>query len=164
MGLSLLDEMISRGNRVAQLRKSEIELLEEFAQPLHRQNPQSLREMESPNHHQHEDEHEDERHHLVTPTSTDDNIHNPDPVPYRSSHANHDFHNLDDAGMTLPPITAVPVQAPHDDDLLFDWRDFGVSLNQMLSAAEQLNSEQNLVDADADHDGIRADLWLWSSD
>lgn len=55
------------------------------------------------------------------------------------------------------------LQCGHDDDLLFDWRDLGLSLNQMLDAADQLYT-QDLTDG-SDRDGMRAeDLWLWNTD
>lgn len=39
MGFSLFDEMIARGNQVAQMRKSEIELLEDLCEPLQQPRP-----------------------------------------------------------------------------------------------------------------------------
>lgn len=124
MGFSLLDDMISRGNRVAQLRKSEVELLEELIQPLVQ---------------------------ASTP-----------PVGYEN-----------DATSQTPGINAVPtvdsvlpasalssVDVNQDEDLGFDWRDYGLSLEYMFSVTDQLNAN-NLV-LDAEREGLQNDLWLWS--
>ena len=146
MGLSLLDDMIFRGNRVAQLRKSETELLEEFAQPLH-QDLQRNRERQNVH------PQDDEGRHLVTPMS---------PGDYNIVDSSHNMRFNLDAGnvdSTLPSVTVGPTA--HDSELLFDWRDLGLSFNQMLSAADQL-STHNMVDAD--EDGLPSDFWLWSHD
>ena len=124
MGFSLLDDMISRGNRVAQLRKSEVELLEELIQPLVQ---------------------------ASTP-----------PVGYEN-----------DATSQTPGINAVPtvdsvlpasalssVDVNQEEDLGFDWRDYGLSLEYMFSVTDQLNAN-NLV-LDAEREGLQNDLWLWS--
>jgi len=65
-----------------------------------------------------------------------------------------------DLPQSQPPDPA-PVMLPgpgQEDDLLFNWGDFGMSLNQMLSATDQLNASHT---GDAD---LQADLWLWSDD
>lgn len=112
------------------MRKSEIELLEELIQPL--QQP-SQAQRERPNE-------TPRRPYLETPLSQER-----DPTlaqPQNPSEINTESVMLPDPG----------------DELLFDWRDFGMSLNQMLSATDQLNANPSIRDAD---DGL-ADLWLWS--
>lgn len=138
MGYTLLDAMIDRGNRVAQLRKSEIELLEELIQPLvQRQGrPTEARDYARPQ--------------LATPTSQE-----------RLSEQVHQsvsgLHG-EIGGSALPPPHEI---SEPEDDLPLDWRGFGLSLDCMLSAADQL-STNNLV-LDAEREGLQTDLWLWES-
>ncbi|PYI03106.1 C6 transcription factor [Aspergillus sclerotiicarbonarius CBS 121057] len=138
MGYGLLDAMIDRGNRVAQLRKSEIELLEELIQPLVQRQG---RPTEAGNY---------ARPQLATPTSQE--------------HLSEQVHQ---SGSGMPgEIGASALPPPHeiseqDDDLPLDWRGFGLSLDCMLSAADQL-STNNLV-LDAEREGLQTDLWLWES-
>lgn len=129
MGFSLLDEMIAR-SQVARMRKSEIELLEELMQPLQRQYTRG--EPQSP-------KETAQRTYLETPLSQE----------RESAIAPQVEVNPD----------AVALPDPAEDDLLFDWRDFGMSLNQMLSATDQLNANPSILDAE---DGLQTDLWLWS--
>lgn len=121
MGFSLLDEMIARGNQVARMRKSEIQLLETLIRPL-----------QQPAHTQGEGLNETPQSYLETPLS-----------PGRE-----------------PILPAEPVMLPDpgEEGLLFDWRDFGMSLNQMLSATDQLNADPAIRNA---QDGL-TDFWLWN--
>ncbi|KAE8153471.1 hypothetical protein BDV25DRAFT_149542 [Aspergillus avenaceus] len=134
MGFSLLDTMIARGNRVAQLRKSEIELLQELVQPLLQSRTQPL-----------------------TPGSStqpvpgcDEQL--PEQVPETMAVLNAGISPAASAPNTVPVV--------QDDELHLDWRDFGLSLDHMLSVTDQLNAN-NLV-LDAERDGLQTDLWLWS--
>ncbi|PLB34900.1 putative C6 transcription factor [Aspergillus candidus] len=124
MGFSLLDDMISRGNRVAQLRKSEVELLEELIQPLVQASAQPV------------GSENDER--SQTPGIN--------AVPTVSS--------------VLPAAPLPSVDINQEEDLSFDWRDYGLSLEYMFSVTDQLNAN-NLV-LDAEREGLQNDLWLWS--
>ncbi|KAE8137536.1 hypothetical protein BDV38DRAFT_271142 [Aspergillus pseudotamarii] len=132
MGFSLLDDMIARGNRVAQLRKSEIVQLEELVQPLLQPQLQPL-----------------------TPGSSAKNV-----GEGRPSEQVNDSVAVLNAGIS--PALSVPEAADvvHDDEMHFDWRDCGLSLEQMLSVTDQLNAN-NLV-LDAEREGLQTDLWLWS--
>lgn len=62
----------------------------------------------------------------------------------------------------ISPALSVPEAADvvQDDEMHFDWRDCGLSLDQMLSVTDQLNAN-NLV-LDAEREGLQTDLWLWS--
>jgi proline utilization trans-activator len=133
MGFSLLDEMIARGSQVARMRKSEIELLEELIQPLQRPSLQVRRERPNDTPH---------RPYLETPLSQEREA----PVVPHPQHPSE--------------VNAEPVMLPDpgEEELLFDWRDFGMSLNQMLSATDQLNADPAIQNAD----GSLADMWLWS--
>lgn len=133
MGFSLLDEMIARGSQVARMRKSEIELLEELIQPLQRPLLQVRRERPNDTPH---------RPYLETPLSQEREA----PALPHPQHPSE--------------INAEPVMLPDpgEEELLFDWRDFGMSLNQMLSATDQLNADPAIQNAD----GSLADMWLWS--
>lgn len=128
---SLLDDMIERGNRVAQFRKSEIELLEDLVQPLIiPSTPLSHSVTEEPEP-------------LITPRS--------ETVP--------GFQELDvQPVIVTPSLTDTGIQDANEEDLTLDWRDFGASLNQMLSATEELDA--NWVDMDG---GLGMDLWLWDT-
>ncbi|KAE8409524.1 hypothetical protein BDV37DRAFT_292692 [Aspergillus pseudonomiae] len=132
MGFSLLDDMIARGNRVAQLRKSEIVQLEELVQPLLQPHLQPL-----------------------TPGSSAKQVGEEQP----SEQAN-------ESAAVLPtgisPALSVPDAADvgQDDEIHFDWKECGLSLEQMLSVTDQLNAN-NLV-LDAEREGLQTDLWLWS--
>lgn len=132
MGFSLLDDMIARGNRVAQLRKSEIVQLEELVQPLLQPNLQPL-----------------------TPGSSAKQA-----GEERTSEQVNDSVAVLNAGIS--PALSVPEAADvvQDDEMHFDWRDCGLSLDQMLSVTDQLNAN-NLV-LDAEREGLQTDLWLWS--
>ncbi|PKX89235.1 putative C6 transcription factor [Aspergillus novofumigatus IBT 16806] len=133
MGFSLLDEMIARGNRVAQLRKSEIELLEELVQPLIRpENPHREEDAGNP---------------LIESTNE------------RSSVAQEQHHGLGPDAEGPAPTSAIPVTVAQEEELLFDWRDFGLSLNHMLSATDELNA--NRLVPGAEDEELPADLWLW---
>ncbi|OJJ50360.1 hypothetical protein ASPZODRAFT_149702 [Penicilliopsis zonata CBS 506.65] len=126
MGFSVLDEMIARGSRVAQLRKSEIELLEDLARPLRQAQEQPPAHGEGAQQQQHL--------HLATPLRSSSN-----PSPF--------------VEMLDHPVPSSANSVP-DEEMLFDWRYFGLSLNQMLSAANELN-------ASTTGDELQ-DLWLWS--
>ncbi|RMZ46136.1 C6 transcription factor [Aspergillus flavus] len=132
MGFSLLDDMIARGNRVAQLRKSEIVQLEELVQPLLQPHLQPL-----------------------TPGSSAKQA-----GEERTSEQVNDSVAVLNAGIS--PALSVPEAADvvQDDEMHFDWRDCGLSLDQMLSVTDQLNAN-NLV-LDAEREGLQTDLWLWS--
>ncbi|GES58218.1 C6 transcription factor [Aspergillus terreus] len=123
MGFGLLDDMIARGNCVAQLRKSEMELLEELVQPLI--HPLDMQP----------------RQRLASPPAED---HIPDQEPSATSQFGIDLH-----GATGAP----------DEDLGFDWRDLGLSLNHMLSVTDQLNTNSLVLDAEREQ--LQTDLWLW---
>ncbi|KKK24020.1 hypothetical protein AOCH_002780 [Aspergillus ochraceoroseus] len=133
LGFSLLDEMISRGNRVAHLRKSEIELLEELVQPL----------IQAPVHNQ----------------RTWGNLTRPLSIYVRQDHPQRPGNNpippLEVEDRHTPPALPNPI-APAEDELLFDWG----YLDHMLSAADQLNANNSVLDGE--HQEIQADLWLWS--
>ncbi|GFF25162.1 LOW QUALITY PROTEIN: putative C6 transcription factor [Aspergillus udagawae] len=133
MGFSLLDEMIARGNRVAQLRRSEIELLEELVQPLIRP--------ETP--------HRDE----------DAGIPLIESINEKSSVAQQEHHGLGPDADGPGPTPAVTVTGAQEEVLLFDWRDFGLSLNHMLSATDELNA--NCLFPGGEGEELPADLWLW---
>ena len=110
------------------MRKSEIQLLEDLILPL--QQPVQTRK-----------ERLNETPHLETPLSQErDPVlpHPEDPVEINAEPA------------ILPDLGA--------EELLLDWRDFGMSLNQMLSATDQLNADPAIRNAE---DGF-TDLWLWS--
>jgi hypothetical protein len=136
MGFSLLDEMIARGNRVAQLRRSEIELLEELVQPLIR--PETTRGEE------------DQGIPLVESTNE------------RSSVAQEQHHGLGPDAEGLGPTPAATVTVAQEEELLFDWRDFGLSLNHMLSATDELNANSLVPGGEGEE--VPADLWLWGDD
>ncbi|KAH8432764.1 putative C6 transcription factor [Aspergillus melleus] len=132
MGFSLLDEMISRGNRVAQIRKSEIELLEELVQPMTRSymdrtqpGANALAQVMAP----------------LAPNQLPEQVNTP-------------ITALD----TAVPTPALP--PGQEEELPFDWRDLGLSMDHMLSVTDQLDAN-NLI-LDADREGLQADLWLWS--
>lgn len=113
------------------MRKSEIELLEELIQPLQRPHQERPKETR----------HGDGRFHLETPLSQE--------------------RDLPGGTQNTAELGPEPVMLPDpgpDGDLLFDWRDLGTSLNQMLSATDQLNANHLTGDAD----DLQADLWLWS--
>lgn len=132
MGFSLLDEMIARGNKIARMRKSEIELLEELIQPLQRQHLAKRHTQKNPQ--------RAGQFYLETPLSQDE-------LP---SHAQ--------LQTTVQPAESVLLSEPgQEGDLLFDWRDFGMSLNQMLSATDQINTDQSIGAEE-----LQADLWLWN--
>ncbi|RJE27523.1 hypothetical protein PHISCL_00109 [Aspergillus sclerotialis] len=132
MSFSLLDEMIARGNQVARMRKSEIELLEELIQPLQRQRLVNREEPKTPQ--------RDDRYYLETPLSQGE-------VPGHAHPPN-----------TVAPTESVLLPEPgQEEDLLFDWRDFGMSLNQMLSATDQINADQSIGAEE-----LQADLWMWN--
>ncbi|KNG84696.1 C6 transcription factor [Aspergillus nomiae NRRL 13137] len=132
MGFSLLDDMIARGNRVAQLRKSEIVQLEELVQPLLQPHLQPL-----------------------TPGSSAKQVGEEQP-----SEQTNDSAAVLPAGIS--PALSVPDAADvgQDDEIHFDWKECGLSLEQMLSVTDQLNAN-NLV-LDAEREGLQTDLWLWS--
>ncbi|RHZ66765.1 putative C6 transcription factor [Aspergillus thermomutatus] len=131
MGFSLLDEMIARGNRVAQLRRSEIELLEELVQPLVR--PETLHREEGTG---------------VPPV---------DSINERNSVAREEQHGMGPDAEDPSPTPAVTVT--QEEDLLFDWRDFGLSLNHMLSATDELNANSLVPGGEGEE--LPTDLWLW---
>ncbi|PYH42521.1 putative C6 transcription factor [Aspergillus saccharolyticus JOP 1030-1] len=136
-GFGLLNEMIGRGNRVAQLRKSEIELLEELVQPLSRRHSTPSVNAESA-HGQ-----------LATPESQQRPLE----------------HLAQISGTTTCGVDSIPTIPPSDvppdpeDELSLDWRGLGLSLDYMLSVTDQLNAN-NLV-MDAEREGLQTDLWLW---
>ncbi|KAK1148168.1 hypothetical protein N8T08_010812 [Aspergillus melleus] len=132
MGFSLLDEMISRGNRVAQIRKSEIELLEELVQPMTR----SYMDRTQPG--------ANALAHVMAPLA-------PNQLPEQ---VNTPVTALD----TAVPTPVLP--AGQEEELPFDWRDLGLSMDHMLSVTDQLDANNFILDAD--RDGLQADLWLWS--
>lgn len=132
MGFSLLDEMISRGNRVAQIRKSEIELLEELVQPMMRPH--------------------------IRPTQPGANALAHVMAPLAPNHL-HEQVNTPIAALDAA-VTTPALQAGQEDDLSFDWRDLGLSMDHMLSVTDQLDAN-NLI-LDAEREGLQADLWLWS--
>ncbi|GIC86025.1 putative C6 transcription factor [Aspergillus udagawae] len=133
MGFSLLDEMIARGNRVAQLRRSEIELLEELVQPLirpetpHREEDAGIPLIES--------------------------------INEKSSVAQQERHGLGPDADGPGPTPAVTVTGAQEEELLFDWRDFGLSLNHMLLATDELNANSLVPGGEGEE--LPADLWLW---
>lgn len=129
MGFSLLDVMIARGNRVAQLRRSEIELLEELVQPL----------IQPENPHREEDP----------------GISLTESINERSSVAQEVHHGMGPDAEGPGPTPAVTVSATQEEELLFDWRDFGLSLNHILSATDELNANS------LEGEELPADLWLW---
>ncbi|KAL4894884.1 hypothetical protein BDV59DRAFT_175200 [Aspergillus ambiguus] len=126
MGISLLDDMIARGNCVAQLRKSEIELLEELVQPL----VQSQAPL------------------------------NPQP---RLSQASPSTEGLipDSDQPAVPQFSVDPQDATNaqDEDLGFDWRDLGLSVDHILSVTDQLNTNSLVLDTEREE--LETDLWLW---
>ena len=128
---SLLDDMIERGNRVAQFRKSEIELLEDLVQPL-----------------------------LIPSTPLSHSvIEEPEPLITPPSETVPGFNELDvQPVIATPSLTATGIPDANEENLTLDWRDFGASLNQMLSATEELDA--NWVDMDG---GLGMDLWLWDN-
>ncbi|OJJ79766.1 putative C6 transcription factor [Aspergillus glaucus CBS 516.65] len=128
---SLLDDMIERGNRVAQFRKSEIELLEDLVQPL-----------------------------LIPSTPLSHSvIEEPEPLITPRSETVPGFNELDvQPVIATPSLTATGIPDANEEDLTLDWRDFGTSLNEMLSATEELDA--NWVDMDG---GLGMDLWLWDN-
>ncbi|KEY82921.1 transcription factor C6 [Aspergillus fumigatus] len=132
MGFSLLDEMIARGNRVAQLRRSEIELLEELVQPLIR--PETTRPEEDPG----------------SPLM--------EALNERNCVAQQRHHGMAADAEGPGPTPAVTVTGAQEEDLLFDWRDFGLSLNHMLSATDELNANSLVPGAESEE--LSADLWL----
>ncbi|EAW16782.1 putative C6 transcription factor [Aspergillus fischeri NRRL 181] len=133
MAFSLLDEMIARGNRVAQLRRSEIELLEELVQPLIR--PETTRPEEDPG--------------LPLIGTTNE----------RGFVAQEQHRGLGPDAEGLGPTPAATVTVVQEEELLFDWRDFGLSLNHMLSATDELNA--NSLVPGAEDEELPADIWLW---
>ncbi|GKZ39165.1 hypothetical protein AbraIFM66950_012002 [Aspergillus brasiliensis] len=144
MGYSLLDAMIKRGNRVAQLRKSEIELLEELIEPLMQQQQGRSTDIEG--------NYDTARPHLATPTSQgQERLTEPVPPSGSGLHG-----EIGGSGIPPPPEISEP-----DDEIPLDWRGLGLSLDCMLTAADQLNTN-NLV-LDAERDGLQTDLWLWES-
>lgn len=132
MGFSLLDEMIARGNRVAQLRRSEIELLEELVQPLIR--PETTRPEEDPG----------------SPLM--------EALNERNCVAQQRHHGMAADAEGPGPTPAVTVTGAQEEDLLFDWRDFGLSLNHMPSATDELNANSLVPGAESEE--LSADLWL----
>lgn len=132
MSFALLGDMISRGNRVAQFRKSEIELLEELVEPLTRPSTPAS--------------HPNDEAQLVTPQS-EEQIRDPQTLGELE---------VQSASLLTPSVHPVPVT--DEEDLLFDWRDFGVSLNQMLSATDELNTNEVYNTEQGD----LSELWLWS--
>ncbi|KAL5355569.1 hypothetical protein BJX96DRAFT_184168 [Aspergillus floccosus] len=128
MGFSLLDDMIARGNCVAQLRKSEMELLEELVQPL----------VQSESHCPPDTQRRQ------APTSPPAEAH----IPEQEASATSQF------GVDLHGVTGAP-----DDDLGFDWRELGLSLDHMLSVTDQLNTNSLVLDAEREE--LQTDLWLW---
>ncbi|GJP88391.1 transcriptional regulator family: Fungal Specific TF [Aspergillus niger] len=142
MGYSLLDAMIERGNRVAQLRRSEVELLEELIAPL------MQRQGRSPD----IGNYDSARPHLATPTSQGQERHTEQIEPSESG-----LHG-EIGGSGIPPPHEISEQ---DDEIALDWRGLGLSLDCMLTAADQLNTN-NLV-LDAEREGLQTDLWLWES-
>ncbi|OJJ94763.1 hypothetical protein ASPACDRAFT_127913 [Aspergillus aculeatus ATCC 16872] len=136
-GFSLLNEMIERGNRVAQLRKSEIELLEELVQPLV------------------------QRHH-TPPVSTDTahgQLATPESQQRPLGHLEHLSGPSAEEVDSIPTIPPTDVPPDPEDELSLDWRGLGLSLDYMLSVTDQLNAN-NLV-LDAEREGLQSDLWLW---
>lgn len=128
MGFSLLDNMIARGNCVAQLRKSEIELLEELVQPLvQSQRPSTPSDLP--------------RYQPIQPLSED--------------------HIPEQEHSSIPPFTVDlnGTASSQDEELPFDWRDLGLSLNHMLSVTDQLNTNSLVLDAEREE--LQTDLWLW---
>ncbi|GLA73544.1 hypothetical protein AtubIFM55763_004470 [Aspergillus tubingensis] len=142
MGYSLLDAMIERGNRVAQLRKSEVELLEELIAPLMRRQGRSTG-IGNDN---------TARPHLATPTSQGRERLTESVQPSGSGLLG------EIGGSGIPPPHEISEQ---DDEIPLDWRGLGLSLDCMLTAADQLNTN-NLV-LDAEREGLQTDLWLWES-
>lgn len=140
MSFTLLDDMIARGNRVAQFRKTEIELLEELVAPLYRPSTPVPRQDTCP---------PDDGIHLVTPRSEVQ----PSELPIHSTE------DLTDQSTALadPSVSGVPLA--HEPELLFDWREFGMSLNQMLSATDELNANEV---GGVERGDVPADVWLWS--
>lgn len=136
-GFSLLNEMIERGNRVAHLRKSEIELLEELVQPLVQR-------------------------HQTPPVSTD-TVHGQLATPESQQRPLGQLEHL--SGPSAEEVDSIPTVPPTDvppdpeDELSLDWRGLGLSLDYMLSVTDQLNAN-NLV-LDAEREGLQSDLWLW---
>lgn len=136
MSFSLLDDMVARGNRVAQFRKSEIELLEELVQPLFSPStPSPQQENEEPEP-------------LITPRSE---------VPVSAMRELQDYEVDAQAAIATPSVSGAP--EVNEEDLLLDWRDFGMSLNQMLSATDELDANW-VSDVDG---GLGMDLWLWDT-
>jgi proline utilization trans-activator len=133
MGFSLLDEMIARGNRVAQLRRWEIELLEELVLPLIRP--------ETPH------------------READSGIPLIESMNARTSVAQEQQHRSGPDAEDPSPTPAVTATVAQEDELLFDWRDFGLSLNHMLSATDELNA--NSLGPGGESEELPADLWLW---
>ncbi|THC96555.1 hypothetical protein EYZ11_003947 [Aspergillus tanneri] len=129
IGFNLLDDMIARGNRVAQLRKSEIELLEELVQPLIRSQAQPPQG-------------ENPRSHLVAPVGENR------------------VAGLENALPALYVGSSTPALPSNEEDLPFDWRELGLSMDHMLSVTDQLDAN-NLI-LDAEREGLQTDLWLWS--
>ncbi|KAF9885860.1 hypothetical protein FE257_012332 [Aspergillus nanangensis] len=127
MGFSLLEDMIVRGNCVAQLRKSEVELLEELVRPLVR-----------PEVHQ---------------TAADDHAGGLQPIQLLNDE------HVSEGGQNPLPQLGVEINSAADEDLQFDWRDFGLSLDHMLSVTDQLNTNSLILDAEREE--LQTDLWLW---
>ncbi|RAL10199.1 putative C6 transcription factor, partial [Aspergillus homomorphus CBS 101889] len=136
-GFSLLNEMIERGNRVAQLRKSEIELLEELVQPLTQRHSTSPATADLASGH------------LATPESQQRVLGQLEQLTGPSTG------EVD----SIPTVPPADVPADPEDELSLDWRGLGLSLDYMLSATDQLNTN-NLV-LDAEREGLQTDLWLW---
>ena len=114
------------------MRKSEIELLEELIQPLQRQRLVNQDRPKTPQ--------RDGGYYLETPLSQGE-------VPSHAQPPN-----------SIAPTESVLLAEPgHEEELLFDWRDFGMSLNQMLSATDQINADQSIGAEE-----LQADLWLWN--
>ncbi|RHZ70181.1 hypothetical protein CDV55_105702 [Aspergillus turcosus] len=133
VGFSLLDEMIARGNRVAQLRRSEIELLEELVQPLIR---------------------------LDTPHREEDTgVPLIDSINERIPAAHEQHHGIGPDAKDPSPPPAGTVTVTQEEELLFDWRDFGLSLNHMLSATDELNANSLVPGGEGEE--LPTDLWLW---
>jgi hypothetical protein len=132
MGFSLLDDMIARGNRVAQLRRSEIELLEELVQPLVNPQLQPLTSGSSTK--------------QITEGRMPEHVNDPEAILYPG----------------IGPALSIPnvAQVIQDNEIHLDWRDCGLSLDHMLSVTNQLNANDLILDAE--REGLQTDLWLWS--
>lgn len=156
----ILDEMISRGNKVAKIRKNELELLMKLLLPLHNYNTG-----------------------VVQSQIATSNQHGPN-QPFDS---NIDTHSTQeepsgrpfiDATNTLPvspsslepsfPVAAsdgngIVIDDGLDADTPFAWHELGASVGlsplQMLSMAEQL--DVTTIMAEGGTDVIAQDEWLW---